>query len=432
MKIAIFTNNYLPNPYGVSMSIESFKIEFEKLGHTVYIFAPYTKGYVEKNANVFRFPSFDVNYKISFPLAIPFSSRIDKILDKLDIDIIHSQHPNLLGWSAKKWAKKKNVPLVFTWHTLFDKYAHFVPLIPKALAARWAIGNAVRYANVCDQVIAPTKSVEKIIQDWGVYPHTKKSKIIFWRNFLSKFIGLKISHIDAEDVGVGVKNKNIAVILSGVDEKEFENADSAIVRKKYGITENEKIAFIIGRLTAEKNVAFLMRAMSIALKQKPDLKFMISGEGWDVPIMQKIAEENKVEKQTIFTGLIHREERKNYFAAADFFVYSSKSETQGMILTEAHYMGLPIVAVYATGVKDIVRNNETGLLTRENEEEFANAAVKLAEDEELRKRFSENAKKIAKENYTASASAEKMLEVYGEAIKRKKEEAGFLERNSKS
>lgn len=394
MKIAIFTNNYLPNPYGVSMSIESFRIEFEKRGHAVYIFAPYTKGYEDKNPNVFRYPSFDINYKISFPLAIPLSRHIDKILEKLEIDVIHSQHPNLLGWKAKKWAKKKNVPLVFTWHTLYDQYTNFVPLIPNYLAAKWVIGNAVKYANACEQIIVPTKSVEKIIREWGV------------------------------------ANKNIIDIMSGVDEKEFsaegrsgyggENIGRAGIRKKYGISEKEILAYIIGRLTSEKNVDFLMRAMSAALRRKPDLKFMVSGEGYDAALMKKIAKENGVENRTIFTGLISREERKNYFAASDFFVYSSKSETQGMILTEAHYMGLPIVAVEAPGSRDVIKNNETGFLVEENEDKFADAVIRLTEDFETRKKFSESAKKIARENYTASACAEKMLEVYERAIRRKK------------
>ncbi|MDY0302783.1 MAG: glycosyltransferase family 4 protein, partial [Candidatus Moranbacteria bacterium] len=73
MNIAIFTNNYLPNPYGVTTSIESFRQEFERAGHTVYIFAPQFENYKDKNKKVFRYPSFDINYKISFPLPIPFS-----------------------------------------------------------------------------------------------------------------------------------------------------------------------------------------------------------------------------------------------------------------------------------------------------------------------------------------------------------------------
>jgi 1,2-diacylglycerol 3-alpha-glucosyltransferase len=135
MRIAIFTNNYLPNPYGVAGSVESFRKVFEKLGHDVFIFAPRWKGYQDENPNVFRYPSIETNVKIKFSFAIPFSLKISKVLEKLDLDIIHSQHPNLMGSAAMHWAKKKNIPLVFTWHTLYDQYAHFAPFIPKRIAA---------------------------------------------------------------------------------------------------------------------------------------------------------------------------------------------------------------------------------------------------------------------------------------------------------
>ncbi|KKQ11412.1 MAG: Glycosyl transferase group 1 [Candidatus Moranbacteria bacterium GW2011_GWE1_36_7] len=170
MKIAIFTNNYLPNPFGVSMSIESFRKEFKKLGHSVYIFAPDFKGYVDEDksaclgsSRVFRYPALDLKFKnVRFPIAFPYSYRVDRILEKLEIDVIHSQHPNLLGWQARRWAKKKNVPLVFTWHTLYDQYAHFAPFIPSKLAAWWTIKNAVGFANNADQIVTPTPSVTKM------------------------------------------------------------------------------------------------------------------------------------------------------------------------------------------------------------------------------------------------------------------------------
>ena len=126
MNIAIFTNNYLPNPYGVAGSIESFRRQFEKNGHQVYIFAPFSKGYTDKNPRVFRYLSVDLKYKISFPLPIAYSKKISQTLKNLDLDIIHSQHPNLLGTAAMKWARRKNIPLVFTWHTLYDRYTNYI------------------------------------------------------------------------------------------------------------------------------------------------------------------------------------------------------------------------------------------------------------------------------------------------------------------
>ncbi len=392
MKIGIFTNNYLPNPYGVSGSVESFRKGFEQMGHTVYIFAPHWPGYSDKNPNacpsenfnfgrVFRYPSLDIKIKFRFPLPIPHSGKIDKIIQDLDLDIIHSQHPNLLGVAAFRWAKKKKIPLVFTWHTLYDQYTNFVPFIPKKLAAWWIIRQAALYANKADQIIVPTFSVEKIIQNWGV------------------------------------TNKNIKAVSTGVEEKYFEGADGEVVRKKYQIKKDEVVLLSASRLTEEKNVQFLFEAVSDILKDNKNVKFLHVGGGYLQNELEKFAKEKKIGKQIIFAGEVKREEMKNYYASADIFVYASKSETQGMIISEAMYAGLAVVAVRATGICDLVRDKKTGYLVSENKDEFAEAVLDLIDDEEKRKVFSENAKKVAKENYTSKVCAEKMIGVYERLIK---------------
>ncbi|MDI6777611.1 MAG: glycosyltransferase [Patescibacteria group bacterium] len=400
MKIAIFTNNYLPNPYGVSGSVESFRKEFEKLEHEVYIFAPRWKGYRDTNPRVFRYPAFETNIKIKFPIAIPYSRKIDKILKELDLDIIHSQHPNLLGSAAARWAKKKNIPLVFTWHTLYDQYAHFVPFVPQRLAAWWAIRNARNYADRCDAVVAPTPSVIEIIRKWGA------------------------------------TNENITAIPTGVEGEQFENPDRESVRKKYEIKEDEILLFVMTRLTAEKNVEFLVDAVLEVLQKNEDahpvksptqsrsatlpqfnrVKFMICGEGNLKDSLIKKVSETGLNDKVIFIGIVSDKEKKDYYAAGDVFVYASKSETQGMILTEAMYSGLPIVAVRATGAKDIIKDGKTGFLVAEDKEEFSHAVQKLIDDENLRKNFGEKAGKIAREKYTSSVCAKRMLEVYKKAI----------------
>lgn len=385
MNIAIFTNNYLPNPFGVSMSIESFRKEFEKLGHTVYIFAPYVKGYVDENLNVFRYPSVDLKYKISFPLAIPYSYRISRLLEELEIDVIHSQHPNLLGWQAKRWAKKKNVPLVFTWHTLYDKYAHFVPLVPNSWTAKLAISNAVSYANSCSQIIVPTKSINDIIAGWGV------------------------------------KNENIEAIPTGVEKSFFENPQRKKMRQQLGLLDGEIALLLLSRMTAEKNVQFLVRAALEVLKKNEKVKLVLAGEGHELPQLRKIIFQAGLSKQVIFQGIVEREVTKNIYAAGDIFVYASKSETQGMIISEAMCLGLPVVAVDATGINDTVVDKKTGFLVSENELEFAEAVQKLVDDGDLRRNFGEDGKKIALENYTSEICAAKMLEVYRENINRKKQ-----------
>lgn len=387
MNIAIFTNNYFPNPYGVTGSVESFRKEFEKRGHTVYIFAPKYKEYIDKNPNaclsgrqVFRYPSLDIKFKIRFPLAIPYSRRMDEIIKNLDLDIVHSQHPNLLGSVAAKWARNKKIPLIFTWHTLYNYYAHFAKIVPKHLAAWYIIRKAVKYADSADAVIVPTDSVIPIIKNWGV------------------------------------TNKNIFAVATGVEEREFEGADGKNIRKKYGVADDETLLLMVSRLTSEKNIDFVMKAVKSVLASNKKVKFMLVGGGNLLEDLKKDVLTNKLENRIIFVGEVLRECRKDYFAAGDIFVYGSKSETQGMIISEAMYVGLPIIAVNATGIKSLVLNNGNGFLVSENEEEFANAVKKLIADKNLRDKFGEVSRRIARTQFTSKVCAEKMLEVYDNAI----------------
>jgi len=380
MRIAIFTNNYLPNPYGVAGSVESFRKEFERGGHEVFIFAPQWKGYRDKNPRVFRYPAIETNIKIKFPIPIPYSRKISEILNKLDLDVIHSQHPNLLGSAAAHWARKKNIPLIFTWHTLYDQYAHFAPFIPPKLAIWFAIRNARNYANRCDQVIVPTLSVGEIIRNWGV------------------------------------TNKNIIAIPTGVEEDQFADQNREGIREKYNVKDDEVLLFVMTRLTEEKNTEFLVEAVLEILKNNNSAKFMICGDG-DIKkrLVEKVSNCGFSDK-VIFVGIVLDNEKKNYYAAGDIFVYASKSETQGMVLTEAMYSGLPIVAVEATGVRDIIKEDKTGFLVSENKKEFAAAVQKLIDDEILRKKFGEEAKWVAKEKYTSYVCAKKMLEAYKQVM----------------
>jgi 1,2-diacylglycerol 3-alpha-glucosyltransferase len=380
VKIGIFTNNYLPNPYGVTQSIESFRKQFEKKGHEVFIFAPKWKNYTDTNLRVFRYPSVNTNIKFNFPLAVPYSRRTDKIIEKIDLDIIHSQHPNLLGSAAAKWAKKKKIPLVFTWHTLYDKYAHFAAVIPEKIAAWWTVRNAKNYANKADYVITPTESTREIIKNWGV------------------------------------TNKNIEAISSGVEEETYQKADGQSIRNKFGVKNDEILLLLVSRLTSEKNIEFLFRAAVEVLKNNKNTKFLVAGDGYLLPKLKLMAEENNLADRIIFEGVVDKSEIKNHYAAGDIFVYASKSETQGMIVTEAMYMGLPIVAVKAPGICDLVQNEINGFLVEENGKNFSEATEKLVNDADLRKRFGLASARIAHENFTDKICAQKLLGIYKNAI----------------
>lgn len=370
------------------MSIESFRKEFERLGHTVYIFAPAWKGYVDDNphagpARVFRYPALDFEFKFRFPLPIPYSWAIARKLRELKIDIIHSQHPNLLGSAARRWARKKKVPLVFTWHTLYDHYVHFAPpFIPTKLATWWTIRNARRYANRADAVVVPTDSIIGILRQWGV-------------------------------------TQKITAIPTGIEVGKFADPDGKKVRTKYGVAEDEILLVLISRLTREKNVDFVLRSARRILQENPQVKFLLGGEGYLLPELKKLVAENGLEKKVIFAGLVEEVEIKNYLAAGDIFVHASQSETQGMIISEAMYAGLPIVAVRATGVSSLVMDKVNGYLVADKEAEFGQAVAVLAADKNLRNRMGEESRKSA-QKYTSEVCAQKMLELYRQTIEKYK------------
>ncbi len=382
MNVAIFTNNYLPNPYGVTQSIETFRQEFEKRGHSVFIFAPYFREYKDKNLHIFRYPALDIKIKFRFPLPLPYSSKMDKIINNLNLDIIHVQHPNLLGTVGKKWARRKKIPLVFTWHTLYDQYTNFVPFLPAKITSNYMIKKAVQTANQSDAVIIPTNSIRVILEKWGV-------------------------------------QKKMIAIATGVKEKDFSQADKNFIRKKYSLAENEIVLLLVSRLTAEKNVEFVFRSVKNILK-KQRVRLLVVGDGYLKSKLKEFSQQVGIKKKIIFCGEVERKKIKHYYAGADIFIYGSQSETQGMIITEAMYMGLPIVAVKATGISSLIVHNKNGFLVPNREEEFEKAVEKLVLNSNLRQQLGLASQKIAQDKFTATISAEKMLQVYQEAIKNTK------------
>lgn len=383
LHIAIFTNNYLPNPYGVSTSIESFRKELIVAGHVVYVFAPQwgcdEYGYKE-DENIFRYPSIDIPTKVDFSLVVPFAPKIDSVLETLSIDIIHAQHPNLLGMVAKKWAHRKNVPLVFTWHTLYEHYAHYMPFMPQHVSGRIAVRNAVGYANECDHVIVPTPIIHKAIKEYGV------------------------------------THERISVVPSGVDENLFANPQGEQLRMCYGFGSKDCVMVTVSRLTEEKNVLFLARSIAKILKNNSHARFLCVGEGDLLQDMQNIFKNALVNEQVVFAGVAARGDVKGYLSAGDFFVYASTSETQGTIVTENMYVGRPIVAIGENGVRDLVENGVNGFVTKENDD-FIDAIQKMIDDEALRRDMGNNAARIAREKYTAHVCAQNLTTIYHDVIR---------------
>ncbi len=380
LHIAHFTNTYHPVISGVVRSISTFREGLISLGHNVFIFAQGTSDYEDTEPFIFRYPTLDLPLPGEFPLTIPFSSFITNVLPILKLDVIHSHHPFLVGQAAASQAKDLNLPLVFTYHTRYREYSHYIALnqdLVKDVIDRW-LGD---YMQQCHHIVAPSESIKSML---------------------------------AEDYGI---TDQVTIIPTGIDPEPFLNADGQPLRRERGWQDN-KVLVSVGRLAPEKNWGTLLEAAALVMKQDPQVRLVLVGDGDEREALEDQAAELGVADRVEFTGKVTFDDIPRYLKAADLFCFASISETQGVVTAEAMAAGLPIVAVDASGTSDVVTNGQEGLLTENDSQALAQGILRLLADEDLRHRFKETAVKTA-QSLDLKLQAQKLVGVYEQAIENK-------------
>ncbi len=378
MKIGIFSNCYLPLVNGVVGAIHLLKKGFSEQGHQVYIFAPQYEEYADREEGIFRYPALDLTKKVKYPVAIPFAPKISQTLNDIKLDIIHSHHPFVLGPVSLKIARKNQIPTVYTFHTQYDQYAHYVPL-PRNLVREFTKYRIKKYCNSVDKITTPSESARNILQNYGV-------------------------------------SGQVQVIPNPTDLSRFHNRDGVLIRQRYQLN-GQKLLINIGRVAPEKNISFLLTSYRYILNHTPPetTRLMIVGDGPDLPDLVKQARSLGIDGKVIFTGMINPLDIPDYLAAADFFVTASVTEVKPLAQLEALAAGVPIVAVSAPGADDSVIHGKNGLLVRQEIAEFGDAVLGLLFDTEKRNRFREAAFQTAAA-YSYSKIAHDYLDLYQKVI----------------
>ncbi|HBE79341.1 MAG TPA: hypothetical protein DDW65_16440 [Firmicutes bacterium] len=382
MRIGIFTNCYLPLVNGVVGTVSLLRKGFLEAGHEVYIFAPGCDDYQDSETGIFRYPAVNLTPQIKYPIAIPFSRTISRKLKNLPLDIIHSHHPFVLGPVALRLSSSRNIPLVYTFHTQYDQYTHYVPL-PSALVRSVSIRQVRRFSQAVNQVTTPAESARKIL------------------------------------LGYGVTNP-IQVIPNPTDLSKFINNDPGVVRQKYRI-DHQKLLMSIGRVAPEKNLDLLLESFRQMVVTAPPntLKLMIIGDGPDLGRLTQLAKNLGISDQVIFTGLVAPILIPQYLAGADLFVMTSTTEVKPLAQLEALASGIPIVAVTAAGANDTIIHGQNGLLVVKDPHVFAKAVLDLLNDPERYRDFQENARKTAS-GYAYGAIAGQYLELFERLIRKQR------------
>jgi len=377
LRIGIFTECYNPVLNGVVVSIETFRKELEKRGHEYFIFTTGCPGYKDTSANIIRFSPMIAfkpkggRYPISWPQIATFQA---KKIAQYKLEIIHSQHLLGLGLLGLRVAKKLKIPNVLTYHTLLAEYAHYFPLLP-GLAKKYLVKKSRDYCNLYDQLVTPSNSMKKILISYGV-------------------------------------QKPIEPIPTGVNIPDYENPyTQAEIAEKWGVPQDKKLLLYVSRIAKEKNVDFLFEAIRKLASKRNDFHILLIGGGPELNYYQGMLGQWKINKIVTFTDMQPKQETNRYFGAADIFVFPSITETQGIVITEAMAAGVPAVAVNKMGPSDIIQNGIDGYLIEENVEEFSRKIGDLLDDNELRKKMGETARKNASE-FSVEKCTDKMEELY--------------------
>lgn len=383
LEIAMFTNNFLPFIGGVPISIDRLAKGLRNLGHSVYIFAPEYPGDAANDDYVIR-NKLLIPYKaggFQFPIINIFSSDIDKAFNEHNFDIVHVNHPFWMGKKGLKLAKKNNLPIILTYHTRLEQYAHYIPIFNilfKNVISHRIIKN---FSQKCDVIIAPTMSAKEYLRNIGV-------------------------------------SRDIEILPTGVDMEKYPELESNDVKSIERLYKRERKILLcsVSRLAKEKNLYFLLDGIEY-IKEHTGILFkcIIIGDGPEKENIIKEIERKQLEDIVELIGSKKQEEIYNYYTASDIFIFASRSETQGMVLLEAMAGRCPVVTVRSSGIEDIVQDGFNGFKTKADVKEWADKIILLMTNGGLRHQMIGNSFTFAKQNSMAAMS-EKALDIYHKAI----------------
>ena len=381
MHIAHYTNTYHPVINGVVRSVSGFRKALTDSGHNVFIFAQQQSDYEDEEPFIFRYPSVPLPVAVDIPAVIPLSPFIDRLMPSLKLDVIHTHHPVLLGQAAANKAQELDLPLVFTFHTQYREYTHYVPFSQDLVQdfLKDAVNNWLRdFMRQCHHIVIPSESMRTIlVEEYGLIgPYT--------------------------------------VIPTGIELEPFEKADGEAMRKREGWGD-DRVMISVGRLAKEKNWALLLEAAALAQEKHPDLRLVLLGDGPDRADLESLAAELGIAERVDFMGAVPFEKVPAYLKGADFFGFASTTETQGLVTMEALAAGLPVVAVEASGTRDIMQNEKQGLLVEEDPQALASGINRLMIDNQLYQQYRSAAQSRVR-RFEMKALASDLTDVYHQAI----------------
>lgn len=391
MRVGIFTEVYTPYVSGVVTSIMMLKKSLESLGHEVYIVSinmDKMKYEYDEKEKIIKIPGIDSGIYDNFKVSSIYSIKATNQIKKWKLDIIHTHTEGTMGTYGRLLASQFNIPVVHTYHTMYEDYMYLVTKGHFDKPAK----KILEYFTVfyCD------KTVSELIVP------TKKTYDLFKTKY----------GIDRE----------INIIPTGIDterfsKKNFDKKKVIDLRNKLGISKDDFVLLLVSRIAdAQKNIKFLIDAQKQLNKKYKNIKLLVVGDGPDLEYFKKMCKDNK---NIIFTGMVPWDEVALYYQLGDIFVTASNTETQGLTVIEGMSASLPIVCLDDDSFKIAVIDGYNGLFFK-NKKEYEKSIISLYKDKDKYLMMSKQAL-ISSKQFSVKFYGQKIVDVYKKAIDSKKE-----------
>jgi len=376
LRVAIFSDSALPILNGVSISIDALVAGLRDQGHSVHVFTARYPGYQDPDPNTYRFRAIETPISRGYPVSYPPFYRMLRKFRRHEFDVVHTHTPFMLGMVGFRWAESHGIPIVSTYHTLYDRYAHYFKLLPHRYVRFRIAKHTNFYYNRVDHVITPTEASLKWLRRHSVV-------------------------------------SPITVIPTGIPAPQMMLRAEA--RQSLNIAPDTKIMLYVGRLAQEKNLRVLLEMATLAFADDRSPRLWLVGDGPYRDDCLAMARQMGIGDRVRFVGFVPRSEVDRFYAAADLFVFSSITETQGLVVQEAMSYGLPAIAVAGGGASASIVDGENGFIVKNDATHFALTTLNVLHNDSLYTRLSEQAIRSVR-NQGVPRMCEDVVAVYRSVI----------------
>ena len=393
MRIGIFVDAYEPHISGVTTSVKVLKESLEKMGHKIFIVTANLenmKFIYDEDKEIVYIPGIKTGI-YSTRLTPVYSKKAMKIIRLWDLDVIHSQTEFGVGMFSRIVAKKLNLPVVHTYHTLYEDYVHYLTHGHfDNLAKKLAVKITKYYCDKkCDELIVPTDKIRDL--------------------FVNKY---HITH-------------SINVLPTGIDINYFKKTKKMIpeidkIKKKYGIKDTDFVIGSVGRIAQEKNLNKVLETGKKLINFNSNIKIMLVGGGPYLPEIEKLVKKYDIEDNVILTDSVVYDKIPLYYNIFDIVVSFSTSETQGLTVIEGLAAGKPTLCINDICFRQVIENGYNGYIFK-TDDEYIDCVLGLVRNKKKYGEMSLNAVNSTY-RYSKEVFGAEVLKIYNRAIEDKKNE----------